>query len=759
MKKTQIFKLFLCVFCIAAVIFVFASCGEETGGKKASGYDGEIIDNLPTDLDFKGEQVNLFYWGSEFVDWELTSDGTTGDIVDKSINARNDTVEARLGVKMNYIKGEVPAEVFMPTVRDEITSGSTDYDLIAGVQCTAGPVAAAGVFLDLQDAKYIDYNQPYWSDDYNQALSVNSKRFMIGGDISLTTTGWASCMTFDLELFRSLFGSEDDFYQEVADGKWTLDRFAEKCKLCYSDLNGNGQKDASDRYGFGIGGTTSTIDQFNFSAGVTYSKRDENNVPVLDVKNERTIEFVEKFYNIVYNNEGVLHYTNDTAETVTDNMSSVFEGATLDSIKEKRGEENDFGVIPMPKLNDNQSKYHSWISDNTVVYSVPISEPADRVDMATAVLECMASETYRQCLPQYYEKALKSKYVRDSWSAKMLDLIHDGETTDFVVCYSLSLGEIGGMMRSIIGYGEPNIVSWYDAKSSMVETKLKELFEVFEENTDKPFVAETTTQPSSSELEDLDIADNQISSSWITLGSKYKKSGVLVSQDLSDKFAYVINDNNEIEVRSPDIKVCGGYYPTAAIESRETLPIKDLSVTFHIDDGFTFSTKGWASSFTVLWTDTVITSLSQYLESPGTNGLREIVPDETKGVSVGFIGSQAASGSVSDYLYIVLYDGEGTRPEIDNRIGYRFTNQINYDIAAPTTIEFKEDDTLGYVVVINGNEIRTGTRGSDLYDIDLNILKDIEEGYLTVGGESNEDTFCNFTLSKINGKDAGTYFD
>lgn len=755
-------KIIIFLVALTLAVCMLASCGSNGGGKKNDEYKNEIIDDLPRDLNFDGDTVNVFHWGSSFVTWELTSDGSSGDIVEKAVNKRNNIVEERLGLKINYIKGEVPAEVFMPVVRDEIMSGSQDYDVICGVQTTATAVAAAGAFRDLQNAKYIDYEKPYWNDMYNQALSVNEKRFMIGGDISLTTTGWSSCMFFNLERFGNYLGDVDEFYQFVDDGKWTIDALSEKCRQCYLDLNGNGVRDISDMYGMGINGRNSCTDQYAFSSGIYYSQRDENGIPYLDMKNDKVLKFVDKFLNFTYNNEGVFAFTDANQQLAEDPMTTVFEGGTLQGAVEKRAQEADFGIIPMPKLDENEETYHSWISDCTVIYAVPITEQDEKMDKVGAFLECMASETYRVCLPEYYERALKQKYVRDSWSAKMLDFVHDGATTDFVAVYHVMLNGMGEVMRVIIGYNQPYI-SYYDSKADATQAKLEELLKIYDENTNKgEFVPETTTALDSDEVEKLEIAANDISSGWLVIGSKYKKSGVPLP-DMSDKFAYSINADNEIEVRSPDMKLpgCGGYYPIAAIISRETLPLADLSVTFHIDDGFLYEHAGdvWSSSFSVMWTDKYMTEIPQYLEAPGTNGLRESVPADTTGLAVIFMGTASTTDQNADYTYIIRYDGDGATPEIDHRLGYRFSNEVITDLSQPTTIEVKEDDTLGYVVSVNGEEIRTGKRGNDILDIDLNILKDLDEAHLTIGGEANDTNFCNFTVSTINGKPAGTFFD
>ena len=775
-NRFTLLKVIVAVFLLAACVFVAASCNEDKPGVDTGDNPDkpaiDYCDDLP-DLDFDGEQVNIFYWGHSFVINELTADGSTGDVVDLAIDERNVSVEERFNVDLNPIQGEAPAEVFMPIVRDEILSGSTDYDIILGPQCTTTEVAAAGAFRDLSGEKYIDFSKPYWSDDYLQALSVNNKRFLLGGDISLTTTAWTSTMLFYLEPFENIFGSTDDFYKMIIDGDgdtggWTLDVMADYCRKCYLNLNGNAVRDLGDQLGLSMNGTSSGVDRFIYSSGMTISKRNESNVPYLDVKNTKLVDYFNKFYDFFWNNEGVYLTTDNANED--QGVDSVFSATGMDAVAALRAEEKDFGVIPFPKIDESMTEYKSWLSDNTVVAAVPITEPEDRMELATVVIEAIASENYRLVLPAYYETALKDKYTRDDYSSRMLDIIHDGETNDFAVTYAMSINGIGYMFRPLIGYQEPNIISWYEAKESLTLAKLDDLFKAFEQNTEKtnPVVTtnnDTTKAPDGSDTEPVtdDFADNQISTNWKVFGSKYKKSQVLVRPDMSDQFRYVINDDDEIEVASPPSGQ-GGYNPTDVIQSRDMIPIVGLTTEFHTDEGFSFTIpdNSYSSAFSFVWSDKELPEIPNYLNAFGTNGLRDMVAEDATGFAVCFMGTQQGSSDTTcDWVYVILFDGKNTNPQDDGHHGTRFSNMIEVDTSKPITIEVKEDDELGYVIVLNGEEIRTGSIGNDTVPVDLTYLREnATEGYIAYGCECASDNGCaNFTVSKINGKSAGSFFD
>lgn len=268
--------------------------------------------------------------------------------------------------------------------------------------------------------------------------------------------------------------------------------------------------------------------------------------------------------------------------------------------------------------------------------------------------------------------------------------------------------------------------------------------------------------PTTDELYDPAVASNDISDNWDVIGGKYDQEfGTLVEEDYTDQFTFALNTNDEIEVRSPGADICPGYFPTAAISSKKPVPLDGFSVTFHVDDGFTYSFNGqsYSSAFSVMWTDKTPTELCEYLDGPGTNGLRECLPEDVSGFCISFMGTDQTHDALSDVVYVIRYDGDGMRPELDNRLGYRFANFIDTDLSETTTVELNKDEDLGYVISVNGEELRTGTRGADLYDIYLSTLRRIKDGYLTVGGVSNNYTDINFTLCTIGGKGAGSYFD
>jgi len=692
-KSKSSLIVFIILITSAVGLMLFSSCAEETDRQAENIIEDEYLDDLPNDLDFDGESINIVHWNNSFVNRELTADTVTNQALDKAVLERNASIENRLNVKMKFIAGDVAPEYYMPILQEEILSGTADYDIIAGVQCQSGQLGINGCYVDLSTAKYIDLTKSYWNNDYINKLNVSlSRTFLLGGDISLTTTAWSSAMLYDKVMYDNVFGSSDELYETVLKGDWTLDCFFDTCRAVYSDLNENGIADEGDRFGYGLPRGGSIIDMFCFSSGITFSSRGLDGYPVLDVFNDGALYFSQKFIYQMENNPGVYAY-HLSDELSVKYLNTLFEATNIDAISNYSRSNDEFGVIPYPKLNSSESEYHSWISDNTTVYSVPITIDQSRRDLAFAVLEAMAGETRRICLPAYYETVLSDKYTRDPQSRNMINLIHDGETTDFASVYSEALCGIGTIMRQQVSYGDRDFRANFLTTFEEAQKELKLLIDKYEKNLLGPVKPDDDPPEDPyyvyADIENNYTAANEISDNWETFGGKYRTSGVLLNNDFSGEYSYRRTDEGYISVISAPHTVRSGLFPTAAIQSKDTVPLDDLEVVFSTGRGFEFANTGYSSSFSFVWTDKPIVTLPTYTDQIGTNGLREAIPVDANALSVIFMGTKDTEGSVCDLMYIVMNDGTGTAPEIDHRVGYRWCIYHNFDLSEDMTVRVK----------------------------------------------------------------------
>jgi len=102
---------------------------------------------------------------------------------------------------------------------------------------------------------------------------------------------------------------------------------------------------------------------------------------------------------------------------------TLFYGEVLQCVIRRRSMEQDFGVMPLPKLDEAQGDYAHNVHKTACMVGVPNSLGDDEAAFAGFVLESMAAESRNWLVPAYYTTALEGKFMRDEESKDMLDII------------------------------------------------------------------------------------------------------------------------------------------------------------------------------------------------------------------------------------------------------------------------------------------------------------------------------------------------
>jgi hypothetical protein len=163
-------------------------------------------------------------------------------------------------------------------------------------------------------------------------------------------------------------------------------------------------------------------------------------------------------------------FADDRAAMVTLRLIEA-EGANLRNMR------SDYGIIPIPKLDETQEKYYSYAHDSFTAVAVPATVSDDRLQQMGAVMEALASESYRTVLPAYYEITLKDKYCNDPESRDMLDTIIEGFFVDAGVLYTKQIDSVHQKLRTFVGSNLNNVASAMKVLSKATPKRLNTLVE------------------------------------------------------------------------------------------------------------------------------------------------------------------------------------------------------------------------------------------------------------------------------------------
>ena len=142
-----------------------------------------------------------------------------------------------------------------------------------------------------------------------------------------------------------------------------------------------------------------------------------------------------------------------------------------------RNFEDDYGLLPIPKFDENQKEYLSMSGGEHSVLAIP--KTCKDTEFVGACIEALSAEAYKQVLPTFYEIALKTRYLRDNESKAVLDLILDGRVIDFGFIYGGFQG-FSDALGDVVQRGTSNFESYYQSRYPAARTHLKRIIKIFD---------------------------------------------------------------------------------------------------------------------------------------------------------------------------------------------------------------------------------------------------------------------------------------
>lgn len=478
---------------LLGTLFV-SGCGkgtdDETGDVNVSSFESEApqTEYLST-LDVPAFDVNeefvIYQFGTATIAAGQTFEKECGERICDSLYYRNTEMKNQYGVNIVY-KGACHSNVSIVEtttdyIRTENMAQAENIDLWEFSVVNAAPLMYGGSnFLDLRQLPNVNLDNPWWASDANKYFEINGKMFTGTGDVSLSYYGMPFCLSVNKQLaeecgINKKYGK--DVYTLVRDGEWTYDKMIAMSKDAVKDLNGDLKiAPEDDRYGFqydmGCGYA------FLTSWGLHFSEV-ENGLPVVKMADDTTATAAEWIRQNLGadSTHSIGGYNKDTEVIqIFSGGRSLFGSAQISHIVSKmRNYTFDFGVLPMPKKDEEQQEHYSYAN---IYYSAFIGVPYYTEDEAKTgfMLEAMAYKSYNSVREKYIDECVISRANHED-DADMLRIVLDS------VYYDLNLVMNFGKTRDYYLkyiHGEiPNYVSTMKGVESKCEEEIRAYVESF----------------------------------------------------------------------------------------------------------------------------------------------------------------------------------------------------------------------------------------------------------------------------------------
>lgn len=443
----------------------------DTAADTTAAAEPDYFEDILSEADYNGYKFRMYIRTGEEWQRELYVEEADGDIMNDAIYARNSAVEEKYNIQIEKIDA---ADTFGTGADRAILAGEDAYDLVAAHSRNSFSYAHNKLVLDwFTDMPNVDLSQPWWVQDAINEFSLGGQLYVTVGDISYMDFGASCGMVFNKRIITD--NNLDNPYRLVLDGKWTFDKFAEMSRAASADINGDSVYDIdNDAFGYvtGIWYGPSLVLR---SAGGRVA-RNNNSMMELCLNNPYTVLAYEKFFNFIETDAAEVMNSGDIVE-----MSKPFiEGRALfydikisETIR-LRNMDDDFGIIPWPKLDETIDTYYVSAGAGSSAFTVPIT--VSDTERTSLIVESLAYLGHRDVIPEYFNVVLTTKYARDDDSAAMLDMMIGSRIYDVAFFYDQSymtdLASCGTNMFTKKNY---NFASYYASLESATIKKIDKI--------------------------------------------------------------------------------------------------------------------------------------------------------------------------------------------------------------------------------------------------------------------------------------------
>ncbi len=431
-----------------------------------------LADGLP-DTDLEGQEFRIWAGPWDLLDY-IYVDELNGDVINDAVYTAVNNVRERFNVNIIGHKIEdLTINTSNNAIGTSILAGEDFCEILCTHDRTMACFSLAGMLANVNDLPYIDYSKPWWPSRTINTLTVNGIMYLISNSIEYWGLSGMATTYFNKDRLDS-YGIAYP-YQTVLDGKWTLDELTSLCKDAYQDVNGDGNRDNDDFYGFiALNQAYRLVESFEI---VPY-RADDEQILVLDVDNSRSRELLDKYYKLCFETNGgrMMGGEDSYWEMFAADKAMFTFGRLGDSPDHFRYTDIKYGFLPMPKLNESQENYCTGGNDQP--YGVPITNT--RHELTGMMIEALSAEGYKNVQPAYFDIAMKQKFTSDTESITMLDIIADNRVLDFGYLYCGDL-KLCRFITFLLTENKPStdFDSFYAKNQSKEQANIDKIIEVY----------------------------------------------------------------------------------------------------------------------------------------------------------------------------------------------------------------------------------------------------------------------------------------
>ena len=487
MKKIKILALILTILMVLPLALAGCSGGTaETGSKQgnagtnpAEDYTADIKDLHGHEFWFLARDAGKY---AHLAVNEIYSEEMGVDKIGDAVYKRNSELESTYNCTIHQELNEKPATA----VKEQLLAGEYQFDYIYTSVSSLRPLSASNLLVDFKELDQVDLEKAWWDQNAIEGLSIAGKAFYVTGALGTMDERASWIMYFNKDIIEK--ARLESPYTLVREGKWTIDKMYEYMMATKQDLDGDGiYTIGKDLFGY-IGEPLNNW--MHVAACNCHLSRitSSGEIEIPATVNDEILTAWAALRPVLTSEYRDVADSGSRFRAGKGAFYSCLSGSILNMSK---NETLNFGVIPLPKLNEEQEEY--WTSINSswcLGFAIPVTTDqapdaesngfTSGREQAAYFLEAMAYKSMGTLEPAFYEQVIKHQVIKDEDSMEMMDIALKNKVYDPVVIFNF--GKIGTSLFSdagsnggvTAGVGTPTAGSDvnYDTLVSLYESRL-----------------------------------------------------------------------------------------------------------------------------------------------------------------------------------------------------------------------------------------------------------------------------------------------
>ncbi len=405
-------------------------------------------------VDWGGTEVNFLcrdYGETSYITYQVDAEEASDNPVLNAFYRRNQYIKQNFNLDINVIHPE-SGEDIVEMLKTDIMAGGHNYQGIVHPIYYVAPLAVDGLLKDFKSISngYVRLDKEYWDQALIRDVAIKDKVFFLSGDAIVGDDESTWVMFFNKDVVEEY--SLENPYDLVRNNEWTIDKMYEMAQQY--ELTNGAVKSYDPYVGDKWGMVVQSYDFYQFMMAADQRMVDNTgDVPVLRVDDQENITTFNKIANwFIFDskNIGVADFHGRWDSGVYDQETQIFANGNAlfmpNAINTVNGQnlretEVNYGVVPLPKRSELQENYAAGVNAyNYDVIAVPYYIQGEELDATCYALEAMAFFGKELVTPEYYDRTLVHKILKDEESVEMLDIIFSNRVFDMGYVINFNAG-------------------------------------------------------------------------------------------------------------------------------------------------------------------------------------------------------------------------------------------------------------------------------------------------------------------------------